>query len=46
MYFLLAVSVFAASFNSVLLNKSGASGKDTVFKFNLTISFMKRMNSI
>ena len=40
MYFLLAVSVFAASFNSVLLNKSGASGKDTVFKFNFLCSIV------
>ena len=34
MYYLLGISVLAASFNSVLLNKSGVHKKDEIFKFN------------
>lgn len=34
MNYLLAVSVLAASFNSILLSKSGANKRDTVFGFN------------
>ena len=40
MYFLLGISVLAASFNSVVLNKAGASKKDTVFKFNFLCSLV------
>lgn len=40
MYFLLGMSVLAASFNSVVLNKSGANKKDVVFKFNLLCSLV------
>ena len=37
---MLGLSVFSASFNSILLNKSDASNKDTVFKFNFMCSLV------
>ena len=40
MYFLLVISIIAAALNSVLLNKSGACEKNTIFKFNFLCSLV------
>ncbi len=40
MYYLLGLSILAASFNSIVLNRSGASKKETVFKFNFLCSLV------
>ena len=40
MYFLLILSVVAASFNSIVLNKSGANNKNCIFKFNFLCSLV------
>lgn len=40
MYYLLGLSILAASFNSIVLNRSGANKKETVFKFNFLCSLV------